>query len=146
MSVLVPETLTTSKSLVALTSITARPTMSVVDGPGGMSVGNKKTTLWPVSWSTDEPSVFVLAMVTAPFEGREIDFPFPTNVSAEPVPPLMIIPPVACGGETVLPPVPVTARANEHAVPAGKSTLKLSAQAPETVTVRPATARIAAMA
>lgn len=55
MSVWLPETLRTSKSLDGLTSITARPTMRVVEGPGGVSVGKRKTTLWPVSCSVNEP-------------------------------------------------------------------------------------------
>ena len=145
MLVCVPETLRTSKLPAESTLITSRPTIRVVEGPAGLSVGKRKTTLCPISSSVDAPPARVWVIVTAPFEGKETDFPFPENVKAEPVPPLMTFPPVAWGGVTLLPPVPDTSKANEHACPAAKCTVK-SAEAADALNVTPAAARMVATA
>ena len=75
--------------------------------------------LWPVSCSVNDPSGFVWITNAAPFEEKETDFPFPENVNAEPVPPL-IINPLEERRTALLPPVPETTKANEYACPAGK--------------------------
>src|SRR5215468_9362967 len=48
---------------------TTRPTMSVVEGPGGLSVGKRIRTLCPVSVSVYEPSGFIVRCATAPLDG-----------------------------------------------------------------------------
>ena len=103
--------------------MTSLPTMRVVDGPGGLSVGNKMTMLCPVSCTVDDPSGFCLVTDAAPLDGNETVFPFPEKARADPAPPVMVVT-LLLWRTALLPPLPEMSKAKEHAWPAGKFILK----------------------
>src|SRR5262249_17327703 len=112
-------------------------TYRVVDGPGGLSVGNRMITLLPVETQVSRPPGPLVTWLTAPFDCRASVAPVPrfVKVSAEPVPAesvRMRLPFRSKNSRmTWLPPVPSICTSNAQAFPAGKIAVKSAIAEPE---------------